>query len=267
MPQGPTCGADPRARAKIPYGTGVALFSGRQSRAVALEELKIAITADSTYAPPTTCAGWSMPICANSGRRTRISEGPEPCPNDPEVNNNYGWYLCEHGKPRQAISYFLTPSRTRSTPRRTGPMPMPAPALRSRPTISMGPKIISDRPPVGGESNLVARIQLAQLFYRKGRLDEAKRALHGETRRSWSRRVPTRSGWRFGSSASWATARAESGFAAQLRSRYPGRRNTRSFEGQFRMSVEMHQRGGRRAGIPRPAVGRGATCRRAEAKG
>jgi type IV pilus assembly protein PilF len=28
-------------------------------------------------------------------------------PNDPEVNNNYGWYLCDTGRERQSIAYFL----------------------------------------------------------------------------------------------------------------------------------------------------------------
>jgi type IV pilus assembly protein PilF len=33
-------------------------------------------------------------------------------PNDPDVNNNYGWFLCERGKHGESIKYFMTALRS-----------------------------------------------------------------------------------------------------------------------------------------------------------
>ena len=44
----------------------------------------------------------------NDGERAdaNFRQGLKLTPKDPELNNNYGWYLCQTGRQREAIRYF-----------------------------------------------------------------------------------------------------------------------------------------------------------------
>ena len=221
LPQGPTYGADPRARAKIHTELG-SLYFQEGNLAVALEELKIAITADSTYAPAYNVRGLVNAYLREFGAADEdFRKALNLAPNDPEVNNNYGWYLCEHGKPRQAISYFLNAIKNPlyTTPDRAYTN-AGACALKAD-DLDGAENYLQTAIRLGGESNLVARIQLAQLFYRKGRLDDAKRAL-GETLKVMEPPSPDALWLALRVERKLGNREAESGFAAQLRSRYPG---------------------------------------------
>lgn len=105
--QRPAYGTDPRARAKI-HTEPASLYFQDGNLAVALEELGVAIHADPGYAPAYNVRGL---VRAYLRELTLAEEDFKKAlglaSNDPEINNNYGWFLCENGKPRQAISYFL----------------------------------------------------------------------------------------------------------------------------------------------------------------
>ena len=86
---------------------------------------------------------------------------------------------------------------------------------------------------LGGESNLVARIQLAQLFYRKGRLDDAKRAL-GETLKVMEPPSPDALWLALRVERKLGNADAQESLATQLRRRFPGSREASALAaGQF----------------------------------
>lgn len=98
----------PRERARIHTELAVAYFE-RGNMGVALEELRIALAADSGYAPAYNVLGLvhmdlkEMELAQNNfDRALRIA------PNDPEVNHNYGWFLCQTGREEQSLKFFLT---------------------------------------------------------------------------------------------------------------------------------------------------------------
>ena len=74
---------------------------------VALEELTLAIAINPDYAPAYALRGVVLfhvkefPS-ADSDFRKALSISPR----DPEINNNYGWYLCHTGRERESIDYF-----------------------------------------------------------------------------------------------------------------------------------------------------------------
>jgi len=98
--------ADPRKRAEI--RTELASTYYREGRlAVALEETKRAVQIDSRYAPAHGLLGLIyMDIGdraeaeASFGRALRLE------PDNSNILNNYGWFLCQTGRERESVEYF-----------------------------------------------------------------------------------------------------------------------------------------------------------------
>lgn len=98
----------PRERARIHTELGAAYYE-RGIMGIALEELRIAIAADSGYAPAYSVLGLvhmdlkELPQAQQSFERAlRLS------PNDPDANHNFGWFLCQSNREDQSLGYFLT---------------------------------------------------------------------------------------------------------------------------------------------------------------
>jgi type IV pilus assembly protein PilF len=98
---------DARNRAKV-HTELAALYYGRGNMAVALEELRIAAAADASY--PLTYSMFGLVYMelreyalaqSNFERALRLS------PTDPDINHNYGWFLCQTGKENESIKYFM----------------------------------------------------------------------------------------------------------------------------------------------------------------
>jgi len=224
---------DPRKRAKIHTELG-AMYFQNGNMAVALEELRIALEADSSYVAAYSVRGLVHAYLRefakadeDFGRAMRLA------PNDPEVNNNYGWYLCETGKERQSIAYFLTALKS------------PLYETPERAYANAGTCALKAGDLEGAESYLLrslhfardgapqARLQLASLFYKRGLVDEARRYLN-DAMKMIEPATPE---------ALWLGVRlerklgnrmAEGSYAAQLRSRYPTSREYQEFlKGNF----------------------------------
>lgn len=212
--------SDPRNRARIHTELGAIYFQGG-NMAVALEELRIALNADSSYFQAYSIRGLVYGALkeyskAEADFRMALSIAP----NDPEVNNNYGWYLCDTGKERQSIAYFLnalknplyeTPDRAYTN---AGTCALKAGDLEGAQGYLLQALQFSRN---GG---LPARFQLAKLFYRRGLFDEARIYLNDALKMM---EPPT-------AEALWLGVRlerkasnraAEGSYASQLRSRYP----------------------------------------------
>lgn len=98
---------DPRNRARIHTELASAYFE-RGNMGVALEELRSAIDADPTYAPAFNVLGLvHMELRENAVAQQHFERALRLSPNDPDINNNYGWFLCENGREEQSIAYFL----------------------------------------------------------------------------------------------------------------------------------------------------------------
>jgi len=218
--QAPAYGSDARSRAKIHTELGSMYFQAG-NMAVALEELKVAIAADSGYAPAYTVLGLVHAYLKENDEAERVfRRAMSLAPNDPEISNNYGWFLCQSGRERQSIAHFLNAVKNPlyTTPDR---------AYANAGTCALkagdyegAASYLQTAIRLGGEGGFLARVQLATLTYRKGNLEEARRLITdilkvsdppGPDALRLALRVERKLGNR----------NAESSLAAQLRSRYP----------------------------------------------
>lgn len=101
-----TAGSDERQRAKAHTELGRRyLFDGGFE--VALDEARIAIEIESAYAPAHNLRGLVyMALRRNDLAETSFREALRLAPNDPEINNDYGWFLCRSQRSRESLAYF-----------------------------------------------------------------------------------------------------------------------------------------------------------------
>lgn len=212
--------SNPRNRAKTHTELGSLYFQAGNA-AVALDELRIALDLDSSYFPAYSVRGLvhaSLKEYAKADEDFR--RALDIAPNDPEVNNNYGWYLCETGKERQSIAYFLNALKSPlyETPDRAYTNAGTC-ALRAN-DLDGAQNYLLKALQLSRDGAPTTRLQLAKLFFRRGNLNEARVYLNDALKMM---EPPT-------AEALWIGLRlerkqgnrtAESGFASQLRGRYP----------------------------------------------
>ena len=210
--------SDPRNRARI-HTELASLYYERGNLGVALEELRIATGADSAYAPAHGLLGLVYTELREKGlaqesfeRAIRLS------PNDPDINHNYGWFLCQNGREQDGVRYFLQAVRN----------PLYAAPWRSYSAAGLcslrgnnvkdaedffqrALKLDPDEP--------AALLKLGDIRYRQGQVDEARKLVSRHNKlvspsseSLWlALRIERKLGERL----------AEQGFANQLRRRYP----------------------------------------------
>lgn len=224
---------DPTYRAKIHTELGSMYFQAGAA-ALALDEFGIALNADSSYVQAYSIRGLvhaSLKEYAKADADFR--RALDLAPNDPEVNNNYGWYLCDTGKPRESIRYFMqaiksplyeTPDRAYAN---AGACALKADDLDGAQAYLL--KAIQ----MSRDGAAQSRLQMAHLLFRRVNLDEARIYLNDALRQMeppspdalW---LGIRIERRLGNRA------AEAGYAAQLRSRYPASEQYQEFlKGKF----------------------------------
>lgn len=111
----------PRNRARVHTDLGMAYYA-RGNMSVAVEELRIAVAADPTYAPAHGAFGLVyMELRENLLAEESFRRALEYAPDDPDINHNFGWFLCQIGRTEDAKPYFrraldnplyATPGRT-----------------------------------------------------------------------------------------------------------------------------------------------------------
>ena len=98
---------EPRKRAKIHTELG-SLYLQEGRFAIALEEARIALSADGSYAPAYNLLGLTHMFMSEPAlAEENFDKALRAAPGDPEISNNYGWFLCQNGKEKQAIEYFM----------------------------------------------------------------------------------------------------------------------------------------------------------------
>jgi type IV pilus assembly protein PilF len=212
---------EPRNRAKI-HTELASLYYSRRNFPVALDELRIATAADSNYAPAYSLYGLLyMDLKENQLAQTNFERALRLSPTDPDINHNYGLFLCQTGREPDSIKYFLqavrnplypTPWRSYST---AGICAMRKDNLKD----AEGFFLQALRQEPNDPSSL---LQLGQIRYKQGSLEDARKLvsrfnkLVDPTPESlWlALRVERKSGERV----------AENSFANQLRRRYSGSR-------------------------------------------
>lgn len=221
---------DPRNRARIHTELASAYFE-RGSMGVALEELRTAIAADPSYATAYSVLGLvHMELRENDVAQQHFERALSLSPNDPDINNNYGWFLCQTGREQQSIAYFLAALKNPlyNTPARSY-VNAGLCSLKNneRDAIDYFERALRSAP-----DNLQALLNLASVRYQHGQL-EAARGLIGR----FNKRVePT-------AESLWLALRierklgdrsAENALAAQLRRRFAGSQEYRDLlQGKF----------------------------------
>ena len=188
----------------------------------ALDELRQALAVDPSYP---SAYGMLGLVYMDLNDRPRAEESFQRAlrlaPNDSDINNNYGWYLCQTGRTRESIDYFLRALRN------------PLYVTPSRPLHNAGVCSLRAGDAKAAEDyfqrafqvdpgNPVAMFNLAELNLKRGDTERA---------RFYAQRLAAS----FDSSAEilWLSLRierkignadAEASLGAQLRRRFPGSR-------------------------------------------
>jgi type IV pilus assembly protein PilF len=163
---------DARTRAKAHADLAGAYYE-LGNLGVALEEARIAIQADASYAPAYNVLGLvNMELKDNAAADANFRRGLQLAPQDPDLNHNYGWFLCQSGRDEQSIQWFLNAIRN--------PLyqsPAKSFAAAGRCLVKRNPTEAAtyfDRALRLDPNSLQALLPYADLLYRRGQLQEAK---------------------------------------------------------------------------------------------
>jgi type IV pilus assembly protein PilF len=141
---------------------------------VALAEARIAVAADSGYAPAYNVLGL---VYSDLREKNLAEEAFERSlrlnPNDPDANHNFAWFLCENKREEEAIRYFLLAIRhpLYATPQKSYAM---AAECAMRKSNERDAHDYLERALKLDPNYYPALINLAQLKYRRGELDAAR---------------------------------------------------------------------------------------------
>ncbi|MDF3009734.1 MAG: type pilus biosis/stability protein PilW [Burkholderiales bacterium] len=218
---------EPRNRARL-HTELAALYFGRGNMNVALEELRAAVRADSNYAPAHSMFGLVyMELKENRLAEDSFERALRLSPNEPDINHNYGWFLCHSKRESESIRYFLQAIRN----------PLYTTPWRSYSAAGLCSMRI-DKPKDAEEffqralrqdpDEPTSLLQLGQIRYRQGSLDEARklvsrynRLLEPSAESLWlALRIERKLGQRV----------AERNFATDLRRRYPDSREAKALQ-------------------------------------
>lgn len=187
--------------------------------AIALEEVRAAIAADPNNASAFNILGLiNMDLGDNPRAEEAFRRSLQIAPNDSDLLNNYGWFLCQTKRERESIDRFVAALKN--------------PLFASPDKAYLNAGICSQRLGNDGAAedyyrkafslnpgNPSVLMRISDLYFRRGLLDEARfyidrfnRAFEPTAESLWlALRIERRAGDRA----------AESSFAAQLRRRYP----------------------------------------------
>lgn len=98
--------SEDQKRARIRLQLAIGYYEQRQMN-VALDEIKRALQADPNLADAYSVRGLIyMDMGENRLAEDNFLQSVKLAPSNPELTNNYGWFLCQTGRERQAMSYF-----------------------------------------------------------------------------------------------------------------------------------------------------------------
>jgi type IV pilus assembly protein PilF len=165
--------SDTRKRARIRLELAAGYYQQR-NYTIALDELGQALRADPDYAAAYTMLGM---VYDKVGDRARAEESFQRAlrltPDDADLNNTYGWFLCQNGHEREAIDYFL---RALQDPLyRTPAKPLHNAGICS---LKSGDEAAAERYLLRAfqvdPSNPVAMFNLGEIYLRRGELERAR---------------------------------------------------------------------------------------------
>ncbi len=172
--QAPSGLAEKSAKTHTELGT---LYLQAGNLTVALEEARIAAATDPTYAPALNLLGLvHLMLNETPQARAAFERAIQLAPGDPQIANDYGWFLCQSGREQEAFKYFEAAARN------------PLYKTPTRPYTNAGLCYLRIKDEKAAEtnfqravlmdgSNAQAIYQLSNLFYRRGDYYKAKQLL------------------------------------------------------------------------------------------
>ena len=212
---------DARNRARV-HAELASLYFKRGNMAVALEELRIAASADPDYALTYSLYGLVyMELREQQLAQQNFERGLRLAPTDPDINHNYGWFLCQTGREAESVKYFMQAVRNPlyQTPWRSysaaGSCSLRKNNLKEAEQFFL--RALAQSP-----DDPASLLQLGQIRYRQGSLEDARKLVsrynkivEPSAESLWlGLRIERRLGERV----------AESGYANQLRRRFAASR-------------------------------------------
>ena len=165
---------DPRNRARVHTELG-ALYYSRGNMAIALEELRIATAADSNYALAYSMFGLVyMELREHQLAQSNFERALGLAPTDPDINHNYGWFLCQTSRENESIKYFMQAVRN--------PLyPAPWRSYSAAGVCSLRKNNMKEAEAFFQQAlkqepdDPASLLQLGQIRYRQGSLEEARK--------------------------------------------------------------------------------------------
>jgi type IV pilus assembly protein PilF len=171
--QAPPTEADARKRAVIRLQLAASYYQKAQF-SIAFEEVQRALQLDSNYADAYGLLGLiNMDLGKRSEAEANFQRALQLDGENPEILNNYGWFLCQTGRERQSIEYFkrAASSKTYATP--------------AMPMQNAGLCLLRVKDPKGAEeyfkrsfeldaANPVPKYQLARLYLSSRQIERAR---------------------------------------------------------------------------------------------
>lgn len=208
-----------RDRAKAHTELAAAYF-GQGRMGVALEEVRLALTAEPNYAPAYNILGLvHMDLRENAQAQQAFERSLQLNPNDADTNHNFGWFLCQNQQEERAIRHFLLAVRNPlyAAPQKSYAL---AAVCAQRKNNERDALEYLERALRVDPNYLPALISMAQIKYRRGNLEDARitvgrfnKLVEPTAESLWlALRIERKLGDRS----------AEAGYASQLRRRFAG---------------------------------------------
>ena len=230
---GPIIGevGEPRSRARVHTELAAAYFE-RGNVGVALEELRIAVAADASYAPAHGLLGLVyLDLREERQAAQSFERALGLAPNDADINHNYGVFLCQTRREPESVKYFMQAIKN---PLYAAPWRSYSAAgvctLRSN-NVKEAEQFF-ERALRMEPDERASLINLGQIRYKQGKMDEARKLVSRYNKLAdpsaeslWlALRIERKSGQRV----------AEQSYASQLRRRFPGSAEYQALQrGQF----------------------------------
>jgi type IV pilus assembly protein PilF len=167
---------DARNRARVHTELGYAYYEAKRM-SQALDEARVAMGIDSGYPLAYNLLGLVyMDLRENAAAENAFQQALQLAPGDPDISNNYGWFLCQTRREKQSLNYFQTAAKN---------------PLYSSPAVALtnGAQCAEKIGDTKSADEILARAVLldptnprvlflaADMAYQRGRFGEAKRRL------------------------------------------------------------------------------------------
>jgi type IV pilus assembly protein PilF len=200
------------------------LAKGRTADAIA--DLDTAVKLDPNYAPAYNIYGLIYAVLGEDRKAEQNFERAlQLAPGNPDIRHNWGWYLCQHKREREALAQFETAV---SDPLYRTPEIALVNAGRCAQAIGdiAAAEGYFRRALSGQPNNVLASYGLAQIAYKQGRYDEARALMRRVIQTNNAPPEALRLGMCV--ERKLGDRQSEASYISQLRNRYPEAPETRA---------------------------------------